>query len=125
MKKKIIIILAVALLVAIIAYAAAVRAPGKYDEFAKCLSDNGAKMYGAYWCPHCLNQKEMFGMSWKHVDYIECSLPNRAGQTEFCGNAGIKGYPTWEFSNGERVEGEVTFDELSKKTNCKVNDENK
>ena len=23
------------------------------DAFAKCLSDNGIKMYGAYWCPHC------------------------------------------------------------------------
>jgi thiol-disulfide isomerase/thioredoxin len=33
--------------------------PGKYDEFAKCLTDNGAKFYGAFWCPHCQAQKKM------------------------------------------------------------------
>jgi len=26
--------------------------------FAKCLTENGAKMYGAYWCTHCENQKK-------------------------------------------------------------------
>src|SRR3989344_3569664 len=39
--------------------------PGKYDPFAQCLTDNGAKMFGAYWCPHCSDQKKMFGSSWK------------------------------------------------------------
>jgi hypothetical protein len=93
---------------------------GKYDEFAKCLTNNGVKMYGAYWCPHCNNQKKMFGDSWKYINYIECSLPNRAGQTEFCKQAGIRAYPTWEFKNGERIEGELTLEQLSQYSNCKL-----
>ncbi|MBI2146731.1 hypothetical protein HYU22_05320 [Candidatus Woesearchaeota archaeon] len=63
--------------------------PGKYDAFAQCLTENGVKMYGAYWCPHCLNQKEDFGKSWQYVNYIECSLPGNQGQTEICATAGI------------------------------------
>ena len=31
--------------------------PSQYDGFAKCLSENGVKMYWAYWCPHCNDQK--------------------------------------------------------------------
>jgi len=36
--------------------------PGKtdYSEFAKCLTQKGAKMYGTFWCPHCQNQKKEF-----------------------------------------------------------------
>lgn len=93
---------------------------GPYDDFTKCLTEKGVKMYGAYWCPHCLNQKNMFGSGWKYVDYVECSLPNKAGQTEICNKAGIKGYPTWEFANKERIEGEVSFEYLSEKSGCEL-----
>lgn len=92
--------------------------PGPYDGFAKCLTDKDVKMYGAYWCPHCANQKREFGSSWKYVDYIECSLPNNAGQTEFCKQAGVKGYPTWEFADKTRVEGEISLQYLGEKSGC-------
>ncbi len=91
---------------------------GKYDEFAQCLSDNGATMYGTYWCAHCQNQKKSFGSSWKYVPYVECSLPNRAGQTQACIDAGINGYPTWVFADGTRYEGEITLEALSARTSC-------
>ncbi|MEK7133297.1 MAG: hypothetical protein AAB771_01260, partial [Patescibacteria group bacterium] len=39
--------------------------PGKLDEFTQCLKDKGAVFYGAFWCPHCQNQKAMFGKSAK------------------------------------------------------------
>lgn len=94
--------------------------PGKYDEFAKCLTENGVKMYGAYWCPHCKNQEELFGSSWKYVDYVECSLPNKAGQTQRCRSERINGYPTWEFQGGERVEGELSLQQLSEKSGCSL-----
>ena len=94
------------------------KVPGKYDDFAKCLSEKGAIMYGAYWCPHCQNQEEIFGNSWKFVSYVECSLPNRAGQTELCRKAGVDGYPTWEFSGGGRAEGELSLQQLSEKSGC-------
>jgi hypothetical protein len=93
-------------------------ATGKYDTFAQCLTEKGAKMYGAYWCPHCLDQKKSFGKSFEKVNYIECSLPNRAGQNQECNNAGIQSYPTWEFSGGERLGGNLPLLQLSEKTGC-------
>jgi uncharacterized membrane protein/glutaredoxin len=56
---------------------------------------NGA-MYGASWCPHCLEQKELFGSAFKKVPYVECS-PNGPGtpQAEICTEKGVKSYPTW------------------------------
>ena len=96
------------------------KAPNKYDSFAKCITDNGVKMYGAYWCSHCNNQKEMFGNSWQYINYIECSLPNKAGQTQVCTQAGIKAYPTWEFQDGKRLDGELTFAQLSQYSNCQL-----
>ena len=93
---------------------------GQYDEFAQCLTENGVKMYGAYWCPHCNEQKKMFGNSWDYVEYIECSLPNAAGQNDVCNVAGISGYPTWELGNGTRLQGTQTFETLSQLTNCPI-----
>ncbi len=90
-----------------------------YDSFAQCLTDNGVKMYGAFWCPHCQNQKDLFGSSFGKINYIECSLPDGSGQTNECTAAGINGYPTWEFKDGSRIEGEATFRQLGQKTGCK------
>jgi len=95
-------------------------AEGKYDEFAKCLSENGVTMYGAYWCPHCNAQKQMFGNSWSQVNYVECSLPNKAGQTQVCTESGIKSYPTWEFQDGLRIEGEMPLEKISSLSGCNL-----
>ncbi|OGC81875.1 MAG: hypothetical protein A2788_01905 [Candidatus Abawacabacteria bacterium RIFCSPHIGHO2_01_FULL_46_8] len=92
--------------------------PGEYDEFAQCLTDSGTKMYGAYWCPYCQEQKKELGSSWQYINYIECSLPNRAGTTAVCQDAELEGYPTWEFADGSRIPGKVPLAELSKKTGC-------
>ncbi len=46
----------------------------KYDAFAQCLATKQAKMYGLYWCPHCIEQKEMFGESFHYVPYVECGI---------------------------------------------------
>jgi glutaredoxin len=89
-------------------------------NFAKCLTDNGVKMYGAFWCPHCARQKEMFGSTFEHVNYVECSLPDKSGQTEVCKEAVIKTYPTWEFGDGSRVEGVQTLEDLSRTSGCKM-----
>ena len=41
---------------------------------AKHLQDMGAKMYGAHWCPHCFDQKQLFGKeAKKYMPYIECA----------------------------------------------------
>ncbi|MEM3154361.1 MAG: hypothetical protein QW165_02210 [Candidatus Woesearchaeota archaeon] len=88
-----------------------------HDFFAKCLTENGATFYGTYWCLHCQEQKRMFGASFEFVNYVECSLPNRAGQTEVCARAGIKAYPTWDIRNVRR-EGVLSFQQLSELTGC-------
>lgn len=92
----------------------------KLDAFAQCLTQKGVKMYGAYWCSHCENQKKAFGSSWKYIVYVECSLPNNAGRTPICINEGVDAYPTWEISGKKRV-GELSFDELSQYSGCPLN----
>ncbi len=94
--------------------------PGKYDKLAECLTEKGVKMYGAYWCDHCKSQKAMFGSSFEKVNYIECSLAGGQGQTEECREAGIEGYPTWEFGDGERLGGEVALETLAEKSGCEL-----
>lgn len=91
--------------------------PGQYAEFAKCLTDSGAKFYGTFWCPHCQDQKKSFGDDFQYITYIECSLPSRV-QNEVCNDAEIKAYPTWEFADGSRVEGAMSFPQLAEKTGC-------
>ncbi|RME53631.1 hypothetical protein D6783_01475 [Candidatus Woesearchaeota archaeon] len=90
------------------------------DSFAKCLSDSGAKMYGAYWCPHCKEQKEMFGKSFELINYVECALPGGQGQSSLCQAAGIEGYPTWVFGNGERRAGRLSFETLADLSGCEL-----
>jgi thiol-disulfide isomerase/thioredoxin len=92
--------------------------PGKYDQFARCLTDKGAKFYGAFWCSHCQAQKRMFGRSAKLLPYVECSTPDGKGKLAVCKDKGIEGYPTWDFADGDRKSGEVPLAELSIKTNC-------
>ncbi len=94
------------------------KLPGKYDDFAKCINEKGAKFYGTFWCPHCKDQKRIFGKSAKYLPYIECSTPNGKDQTQICKDEKIDGYPTWEFSNGTRISGTQTLEQLSLKTGC-------
>lgn len=88
----------------------------KYDDFAQCLADEGAKFFGAYWCPHCKDQKDLFENSSK-LSYIECSLPNQQ-QNQLCTEEGITGYPTWKFANGDVESGVLPLSDLAARTNC-------
>src|SRR3989338_7390785 len=99
--------------------------PSKYDNLAQCLTQNGTKMFGAYWCPHCLNQKKEFGNSWKYIKYIECSLPGGQAQTQECNDEGIESYPTWEFADKIRLTGEIPLEQLAEKSNCEYTLPNK
>ena len=90
------------------------------DTFAKCITQKGAIMYGTFWCPHCANQKGLFGRSAKKLPYIECSTPDSNGQLQVCKDKGITTYPTWDFADGERKTGEIPLDYLSQKTGCEL-----
>lgn len=94
--------------------------PGELNTFAQCIEQSGAKFYGAFWCPHCQNQKQLFGKSAEFLPYVECSTPDSQGQLDVCKQAGITGYPTWVFPNGSKVSGEQTLEELAEKTGCEL-----
>jgi len=34
------------------------RSQHEHDAFARCLTARGAKMYGAWWCPHCVEERK-------------------------------------------------------------------
>jgi len=90
-------------------------------SLAKYLSKGkGATMYGAYWCPHCQRQKELFGYeAFQYINYIECSPKGYKNDFSMCINDGIEGYPTWKFSNGESVSGEMELVDIAKKSGYK------
>jgi len=90
----------------------------KYDAFATCIKNSGAVFYGAYWCPHCNNQKEAFGTSKDLIPYVECSTSDGKDQMQVCKDKQITGYPTWVFADGSRLSGEVPLETLAQKTAC-------
>lgn len=92
--------------------------PGQYDTFARCIKESGAAFYGAFWCPHCQDQKKEFGKSARFLPYVECSTPNGQGQLPVCTEKGIEGYPTWEFKDGTRKSEVLSVSELSGLTSC-------
>jgi len=94
--------------------------PAPEDAMARALAvhlaQSGAKMYGAYWCPHCVEQKEIFGASANRLPYIECS-PNgqNSPQASECRAARIESYPTW-IINGKRTEEVLSLKQLAEAT---------
>lgn len=93
----------------------------KYDSFAKCLGAHQARMYGLYWCPHCAEQKEMFGAAFRYVPYQECAIKEKPGEmAPQCKAAGVKLFPSWQFGTNAPVEGVFSLDELSDKTGCSL-----
>jgi thiol-disulfide isomerase/thioredoxin len=88
-------------------------------QLAQCLTDNGAKFYGAFWCPHCVDQKDMFGKDAKaFVPYYECDPRGENPVPETCKKEAIKGYPTWVFSDGTRRSGAQSLDVLADLAGC-------
>ena len=96
------------------------RRANRLDAFAKCLTSKQAKMYGAFWCPHCEDQKDKFGSAFDYAPYVECGIKGSKAIESVCTEAGIKRFPTWIFADSTRIEGaqELTF--LGEKTGCSL-----
>jgi|TARA_B100002003_G_C14139673_1_gene548075 glutaredoxin len=90
------------------------KGPGEYDVFAKCLTERGAVMYGTDTCPHCKNQKELFGNSFKKINYINCDF-----KMEECLRNRVEGYPTWIIDGGN-YPGEQPLEKLSVLSGCEL-----
>jgi thiol-disulfide isomerase/thioredoxin len=91
---------------------------GKYTEFAQCIKNSGAQFFGAFWCPHCQDQKALFGDAAGGLPYVECSTEDKQDQTQVCKDAAITGYPTWKFSDGKEQNGLVPLQQLGDATGC-------
>jgi len=119
--KFIIIALSVFVIVGILAFYSVSnnkKETNTLDDFAKCITNSGAKFYGAFWCSHCQAQKNEFGSSKEFLPYVECSSADAKSQTDVCKEAGVEAYPTWIFADGTKQLGEISFEELAEKTSC-------
>lgn len=88
---------------------------GSYKDFAQCITDAGAVMYGSDQCSGCQNQQKMFDSDFEYINYVNCDF-----NEEVCSEEGIIKYPIWKI-NGEVMGGAIgikTFDELSEATGC-------
>lgn len=118
-KTTIILGLLIVAVVMLVAWAGLGRsAPSPLDGFAQCLKDRGAVFYGAFWCPHCEDQKTMFGRAKRLLPYVECSMPNGNAQTPACIKEKIMTYPTWRFADGTEETGILESARLAEKTGC-------
>lgn len=81
-------------------------------RLAEHLTEQDATMYGAFWCPHCSDQKELFGEAIEAVPYVECDPEGENAQPELCREKNIEGYPTWEI-DGELYPGTRSLEELA------------
>lgn len=69
------------------------EASNNLDTFAQCLTKADVKMFGTATCPHCQNQKKLFGDSFKYIQYVDCFA-----SPTMCSN--IATVPTWLFADG-------------------------
>lgn len=92
-------------------------------ELAKHLKASGAVMFGAHWCPHCADQKRLFGVeALKDLPYVECDPKGEEPDPKLC-QAKFKdaevqlktrvGFPTWEI-DGKFYSGAQSLDKLAK-----------
>nr|WP_254217331.1 vitamin K epoxide reductase family protein [Synechococcus sp. CCY 9618] len=80
---------------------------------AEHLTDSGAVMYSAYWCPHCHDQKELFGKeATKKLKIVECAPDGRNNQADLCAAKKIEGFPTWEIK-GKLDSGQKSLAQLA------------
>ena len=116
-KKRYIILAGILILLGLLAYTLYKNqsSPGEYDNFAKCLTEKGAVMYGTEWCGFCKKQKELFGNSFKEINFVDCDKDR--GE---CLANGVTGYPTW-IINGEKYSGFQSLERLSELSGCEIN----
>ena len=85
---------------------------GAQLELVRRLRERGALYYGAWWCPACFRQKNLFGQeAGNQLPYVECE--KTAADRQRCDRAGIKAYPTWVLGD-RRVEGILSLDALGR-----------
>ena len=86
---------------------------------AEHLTSSGAMMYSAYWCPHCHEQKELFGKEASdQLKVVECAPDGEKNQADLCRSKGLEGFPSWEI-NGSIDSGVKGLDALAELSSYK------
>ena len=93
---------------------AQIKKPGEYDDFAKCLTEKGAVVYGNDYCSYTVKQLNFFTKSQKYLNYIKCT-DNEA----LCNEKKVDITPTWEI-NENMYSGVQTFEALAAYSGCEV-----
>ncbi len=81
-------------------------------SLAKYMGSRGATMYGSFKCPHCNDQKKMFGSAFKYINYVECHPQGPEANPSLCFARGVQNFPTWEI-NGQYYQGAMSLERLS------------
>ena len=85
-------------------------------ELTQHLKAIGARFYGAWTCPACFKQMNLFGkQAGAELPYMECRKPKQLPkQAEACNAAEIRAYPTWVLRDGRQKVGVQSLDVLSR-----------
>ncbi|QNJ02246.1 vitamin K epoxide reductase [Synechococcus sp. PROS-U-1] len=85
-------------------------------ELTQHLKAIGARFYGAWTCPACFKQMNLFGkQAGAELPYVECRKPKQLPkQAEACNAAEIRAYPTWVLRDGRQKVGVQSLDVLSR-----------
>jgi large repetitive protein len=98
--------------------------------FAKAIAASGTRFYGAAWCPHCTATKELFQDGADFLPYIEVTNLDSPVTLNAVGNGTdtvlnpsgvpINSFPTWEFPDGTRLEGEQSLATISQRSGVPI-----
>jgi uncharacterized membrane protein len=73
-----------------------------------------ARMFGAYWCSHCFDQKQALGIeALARLPYVECARDGANTQAQLCRQLDVPGYPTWQIG-GRLYAGEKSIEDLAR-----------
>ena len=99
-------------------------------EFAKAVADSGTRFFGASWCPHCTDQKELFEDGAQFLPFIEVTNLDSpvtlnevgAGTNTDLNPSGdpVGSFPTWEFPDGSRLTGTQSLQTLSERSGVPI-----
>jgi uncharacterized membrane protein len=79
---------------------------------ASDLKSLNSRMFGAFWCSHCYDQKQAFGYeAMTSIPYVECDREGFDNERDLCKEKKVPGYPTWEIG-GKLFPGERSLEEL-------------
>ncbi len=79
---------------------------------AKHLAKIGAKEHIAWWCPHCHEQKQLFGKeAYEFLPSVQCATEKGDAMTDECKAAKIESFPTWDIQ-GKRYTGVLSMAKL-------------